>query len=124
MSNADRLIGLFSEARARSAGSERERFLAESCRDDPEMKRQILSLVDAQERAGDFLREPIGTETLLATEQPGDVIGSYKLRETLGEGGCGVVYVAEQEKPVRRFVAMKVIKSGMDTKAVVARFEA
>jgi serine/threonine protein kinase len=59
-----------------------------------------------------------------ATEKAGDRIGRYKLRENLGEGGCGVVYVAEQEEPVRRRVALKVIKLGMDTKAVVARFEA
>jgi serine/threonine protein kinase/WD40 repeat protein/tetratricopeptide (TPR) repeat protein len=57
-------------------------------------------------------------------EQPGDHIGRYKLRERIGEGGCGVVYVAEQEEPVRRRVALKVIKLGMDTRSVVARFEA
>ncbi len=58
------------------------------------------------------------------TEKPGDRIGRYKLLEKIGEGGCGVVYVAEQEAPVRRRVALKVIKLGMDTKSVIARFEA
>jgi len=58
------------------------------------------------------------------TEKPGDTIGRYKLREKAGEGGCGVVYVAEQEEPIRRRVALKVIKLGMDTQSVVARFEA
>ncbi|MCK6501059.1 MAG: serine/threonine protein kinase, partial [Nitrospira sp.] len=81
-------------------------------------------MLDAQDRAGAFLASPLGKEPILATEQPGGVIGTYILRDKLGEGGCGVVYVAEQEKPVRRFVALKVIKLGMDTKAVVARFEA
>src|SRR5258705_9959279 len=57
-------------------------------------------------------------------EQPGDRIGRYKLLEKLGEGGCGVVYVAEQEEPVRRRVALKVIKLGLETKSVIARFEA
>ncbi len=57
-------------------------------------------------------------------ERPGDRIGPYKLLERLGEGGCGVVYVAEQQEPVRRRVALKVIKLGMDTRSVVARFEA
>src|SRR5262249_36974005 len=58
------------------------------------------------------------------TEKPGDRIGRYKLLQQIGEGGCGVVYMAEQEEPVRRRVALKVIKLGMDTKQVVARFEA
>jgi serine/threonine protein kinase len=57
-------------------------------------------------------------------EKPGDKIGLYKLLEQIGEGGCGVVYVAEQEQPVRRRVALKVIKLGMDTRQVIARFEA
>ena len=57
-------------------------------------------------------------------EQPGARIGRYKLLQKIGEGGCGVVYMAEQEEPVRRRVALKVIKLGMDTKAVIARFEA
>ena len=62
--------------------------------------------------------------TLPVTEQPGDKIGHYKLLQQIGEGGCGVVYMAEQEEPVRRRVALKVIKLGMDTKSVIARFEA
>jgi serine/threonine protein kinase/WD40 repeat protein len=61
---------------------------------------------------------------LPVSERPGDRVGRYKLREKIGEGGCGVVYVAEQEEPVRRRVALKVIKLGMDTRQVVARFEA
>ena len=60
----------------------------------------------------------------LPTEKPGDRIGRYKLLQQIGEGGCGVVYMAEQEEPVRRRVALKVIKLGMDTKQVIARFEA
>jgi len=59
-----------------------------------------------------------------ANEQPGDRLGRYKLLQQIGEGGCGVVYLAEQEEPVRRRVALKVIKLGMDTKSVIARFEA
>ena len=58
------------------------------------------------------------------TEKPGDRIGRYRLLQELGHGGCGVVYMAEQEEPVRRRVALKVIKLGMDTRQVVARFEA
>src|SRR5262249_41947515 len=58
------------------------------------------------------------------TEGPGSVIGRYKLLQKIGEGGCGVVYMAEQEEPVRRRVALKLIKVGMDTKQVIARFDA
>src|SRR6516164_7095404 len=61
---------------------------------------------------------------LPVTEKPGDKIGRYKLLQQVGEGGWGVVYMAEQEEPVRRRVALKVIKLGMDTKQVIARFEA
>src|SRR6516225_9556616 len=58
------------------------------------------------------------------TEKPGDRIGRYRLLQEIGQGGCGVVYMAEQEEPVRRRVAVKVIQLGMDTKSVIARFEA
>jgi hypothetical protein len=125
MASADRLIAIFNEAKARPAGAEREQFLANACPGDPELKAQVLSLLKAHTGAGDFLKDTlVVSSTALVTEKPGDTIGRYKLRETLGEGGCGVVYVAEQTEPVRRRVALKVIKLGMDTKAVVARFEA
>src|SRR5262245_48463148 len=58
------------------------------------------------------------------SEEPGDRIGRYRLLQQIGEGGCGVVYLAEQEEPVRRHVALKIVKLGMDTRQVVARFEA
>ena len=61
---------------------------------------------------------------VVVTEKPGDRIGRYKLLEKIGEGGCGIVYMAEQTEPIRRRVALKVIKLGMDTKQVIARFEA
>src|SRR5262245_18562651 len=62
--------------------------------------------------------------TRVSMEQPGDRIGRYKLLEKIGEGGFGAVYVAEQREPVKRRVALKIIKLGMDTRQVVARFEA
>ena len=62
--------------------------------------------------------------TVVVTEKPGDRIGRYKLLEQIGEGGCGVVFMAEQAEPVRRRVALKIIKLGMDTRQVIARFEA
>ena len=125
MASADRLIAVFNEAKTRPAGADRDRFLAAACRDEPQLKEQVLSLLQAHEGAGDFLRRTqlISPATLL-TEKPGDRIGRYKLLEQIGEGGCGVVYMADQEEPVRRRVALKVIKLGMDTKQVIARFEA
>jgi WD40 repeat protein len=123
--SADRLIELFHEARARPAGVERERFLAEACGNDAELQEQVLSLLQAHDGAGDFLKAGPAHPGLVAiSEKHGDKIGRYKLLQQIGEGGCGVVYMAEQEEPVRRRVALKIIKLGMDTKSVVARFEA
>src|SRR5216684_4488065 len=88
------------------------------------------ALLLAYEQAGDFLGKPAAerppkvAQVLAAGEKPGDRIGHYKLLQQIGEGGCGVVYMAEQEAPVRRRVALKIIKPGMDTKSVIARFEA
>ena len=126
MANADRIIELLHEAKARPAGAERERFLAEACRDDSALKEQIVSLLEADvDDGGSFLKKTLFLRpTAPLTEKPGDRIGRYKLLEQIGEGGCGVVYMAEQTEPVRRRVALKVIKLGMDTKQVIARFEA
>src|SRR5438552_17870081 len=70
--------------------------------------------------------EPQGTTTPapMVTEKAGDRIGGYKLLQQIGEGGCGIVYMAQQEEPVRRQVALKIIKLGMDTRSVIGRFEA
>ncbi|HUS36089.1 MAG TPA: protein kinase, partial [Verrucomicrobiae bacterium] len=67
---------------------------------------------------------PCDEKELSVEASLGERIGDYKLLQKLGEGGCGVVYMAEQEKPIRRRVAVKLIKLGMDTKQVIARFEA
>ena len=123
--NAERLIELFHAANTRPAGVERDAFLRDACQGDAGMEAQIRSLLAAHEEVGDFLQvRPPDPAASLPTEKPGDWIGRYKLLEPIGEGGCGVVYLAEQTEPVRRRVALKVIKLGMDTKAVVARFEA
>jgi serine/threonine protein kinase/tetratricopeptide (TPR) repeat protein len=127
VATADKLIELFSEAKAKPAGAVRENFVALACGDDPELRQQLFSLLqaDAQDVDPDFLKHsPLLRLNRLVTEKPGDRIGRYKLLQQLGEGGCGVVYMAEQEEPVRRRVALKVIKVGMDTKSVIARFEA
>ena len=108
----------------------RSAFLDEAC-GDPELRRRVEQLLALDARANDFLEAPASiadgdrrSESRPGVEEPGTVIGPYKLLEQIGEGGMGVVYVAEQSQPVRRKVALKVIKPGMDSKQVVARFEA
>jgi eukaryotic-like serine/threonine-protein kinase len=106
-------------------------YLRQACAGDDELRRRVEGLLEAHEQAGGFMQEPgapAGRPTIVlsipVTEKTGDRIGRYKLLQQIGEGGCGVVYMAEQEEPVRRRVALKVIKLGMDTKSVIARFEA
>jgi eukaryotic-like serine/threonine-protein kinase len=105
---------------------ERAAFLAGACGSDTALLARVHSLLQAHEFDKGILPEEPRDEPVagLLAEKPGDRIGHYKLLERIGEGGCGVVYMAEQEEPVRRRVALKVIKLGMDTKRVVARFEA
>jgi serine/threonine protein kinase len=112
--------------------ADRAAYLATACGAETELRQRIELLLESHEQAGDFLQpQPAAAgsaPTLVvspsALEKPGDFIGHYKIRELLGEGGCGAVYVAEQTEPVRRKVALKVIKLGMDTRNVMARFEA
>ena len=103
-------------------------YLDEACAGDPDLRAQIDEMIAAQPKVGDFMEEPaMGVVESIArpiVEKIGDTIGPYVIREQIGEGGFGVVYVAEQEKPVRRKVALKIIKPGMDTKEIIARFEA
>src|SRR6185503_16306033 len=125
---------LFAEALQRTTPEARAAYLDAACGTDTALRRRVEVSLRAAENAGDFLEEPptglsgdadaTQLVTELISEQPGDRIGRYKLLEKIGEGGCGVVYMAEQEEPVRRRVALKVIKLGMDTKSVIARFEA
>src|SRR5262245_39415811 len=126
MPSADKLVAIFTEAKARPQGPERAQFLAEACGADAELKEQVVSLLeaDAEEGRADFLKNTLARPGASVTEKPGGRISQYKLLQQLGEGGCGVVYMAEQEEPLRRRVALKVIKLGMDTKCVIARFEA
>ncbi len=110
---------------------QRGEYLRQACAGDDDLRRRVEGLLKAHEQAGGFMDEPAahaGRPTIVlsfpVTEKAGDKIGRYKLLQQIGEGGCGVVYMAEQEKPFRRRVALKVIKLGMDTKSVIARFEA
>ncbi|HXT10826.1 MAG TPA: serine/threonine-protein kinase [Candidatus Angelobacter sp.] len=114
----------------------RRAYLMEACAADAAMRARIEELLAVKTEAEKFFAEGkaalasanIGTEDQSAVtsveEPPGTRIGRYKLLQKIGEGGCGMVYMAQQEVPVRRRVALKIIKLGMDTKSVIARFEA
>jgi WD40 repeat protein/tRNA A-37 threonylcarbamoyl transferase component Bud32 len=117
---------------------ERRDFLEEACAGDAELKRRIEELVENHFRAGSFLEQPAvapsATGELLSNnpltsdpqpiEGPGTRVGPYKLLQQIGEGGMGAVFMAEQSQPVQRRVALKIIKPGMDSRQVIARFEA
>jgi serine/threonine protein kinase/tetratricopeptide (TPR) repeat protein len=129
MSQPNREEDIFDQALQLPEGS-RAGFLDEACGGDAALRRKIDQLLRASDKAGDFLQlSPAARGVtvrigLPGAEKPGEKIGRYKLLQLIGEGGCGAVYMAEQEEPVRRRVALKVIKLGMDTKQVIARFEA
>jgi serine/threonine protein kinase len=130
---------IFEQALGIASTSAREEFLRGACEGNEAMFERLQGLLRAHDRAGKFLGEARVTASdssspggpaaspmidLPLTEKPGDRIGRYKLLQKIGEGGCGIVYMAEQEEPVRRRVALKIIKLGMDTRQVIARFEA
>ncbi|HJT36321.1 MAG TPA: serine/threonine-protein kinase, partial [Pirellulales bacterium] len=121
---------LFLRAIEYASPDERRRFLDGACDGDAALRAEVEGLLAAGDQAGSFLELPANAAYLAATierpiaEQPGTMIGHYKLLEQIGEGGFGVVFMAEQQEPVRRKVALKVLKPGMDTRQVVARFEA
>ena len=126
---------IFTEALEKN-GSERRTFLAAASGDDVELRSKVDALLAAHEEAGEFLESPTGEGAQAAAreiadqassdqpEVPGTQIGPYKILQLIGEGGFGVVYMADQVEPIRRRVALKVIKPGMDTREVIARFEA
>ncbi|MHB8953704.1 MAG: tetratricopeptide repeat protein [Pirellulaceae bacterium] len=119
---------LFLAALERQTTAERKAFLDGVCAQDPSLREQVEALLRSHEAVGSFLVSPLfeGAETVIqpALERPGSNIGPYKLLEEIGHGGMGVVYLAEQKEPVKRRVALKIIKPGMDTRQVIARFEA
>lgn len=120
---------IFAAALERPTG-ERASYLEVACAGNAALRAHIESLLRAHDEAARFMAtstfNPLAQTRMqgVPLEMSGDVIGRYKLLQKLGEGGCGTVYMAEQQDPVIRRVALKVIKLGMDTKEVVARFEA
>ena len=119
---------IFHAARAMSSPAERANYLAEACGDNQALRARVEGLLKIYAEEKSFAGMPSAVLATIdhqpITEQPGTVIGPYKLMEQIGEGGFGLVFVAEQQQPVRRKVALKVIKPGMDTRDVIARFEA
>src|SRR5205823_2643315 len=109
---------------------QRAAFLEQQCAGDAQVRAAVEELIEAHEHAGGFLAGPTidsSHDTSTTGDAPGPSvppqrIGAYRLIEPIGEGGFGTVYLAEQEHPVRRHVALKVIKLGMDTQQVIARF--
>ena len=120
---------IFCAAVEKKTAAERIAYLEETCGGDVKLRADVEALLKAHYEADNsFLKSPPGIDVTLddspLAERPGTRIGRYKLLELIGEGGFGVVYMAEQEKPIRRKVALKIIKLGMDTKQVIGRFEA
>ncbi len=137
---------VFEAARLLADPGERKAYLDEACGGDPELRARIDELLEAEAEAEQFFADGSLALSLPGSAAPpswssstaseavppalqdeesvGTRIGRYKLVQKIGEGGCGVVYMAEQEEPVRRRVALKIIKLGMETKSVIARFEA
>src|SRR3954465_11094967 len=109
--------------------AERDGFLAQACAGDADLRKRVDALLHAHEHPGGFMAQTPFSELAeepippCIAECPGSRIGPYKLLQQIGEGGMGIVFLAEQQRPVRRQVALKVIKAGMDTRQVVARFE-
>ena len=128
---ADRTESLFAAAVA-MAPEERGAYLGRECSGDPDLRDRVLALLRAHDRAGHLIDRPVNGDpdqtagyAPTSEQQPGNVIaGRYKLLEEIGQGGMGTVWAAEQTAPVRRKIALKLIKAGMDSRSVLARFEA
>jgi serine/threonine protein kinase/WD40 repeat protein len=120
---------IFNVARMIDSPRARAEYLEQVCADDAPRRERIIDLLRAYDHDQSFMEVPSvnmtqTVDTKIAPCPPGTVVGPYKIREQIGEGGMGVVYAAEQTVPIRRKVALKLIKPGRDTKEVIARFEA
>jgi serine/threonine protein kinase len=127
LAKSGQLRDIFSKALQFETKQGRRQYLDDVCGDDTNLRKQVEELLTAHDEAGSFLNEFDGENTVTLARIPecvGTTIGPYKLLEQIGEGGMGVVFRATQTKPVQREVAIKVIKPGMDTREIIARFEA
>src|SRR5262245_9640520 len=126
-------VGILSEeeifvAAIQTPLAERAAYLDRACAGNALLRAQVESLLTAHDHPDSLLEVPVCNATIEMTprmiEVPGAVIGPYKLLQQIGEGGMGVVFMAEQTEPFQRSIAIKIIKPGMDTRQVIARFEA
>jgi serine/threonine protein kinase/tetratricopeptide (TPR) repeat protein len=129
MNQHDRTESVFAAAVALASQADRAAYLDQACADDPAMRQRVEALLRAHDQSRHFLDQSAVPRRDTVEHVPDAVIGTlvagrYKLLETIGEGGMGTVWMAEQREPVKRLVALKLIKAGMDSKAVLARFEA
>lgn len=119
---------LFEQALDLATPAERDAFLATACGGDAPLLQRVSALLQADEATAAFLpevpRTTLADISAVDADAPGAIIGRYRLLERIGEGGFGIVYMAEQWEPVRRRVALKLIKPGMDSRQVIGRFEA
>jgi WD40 repeat protein/serine/threonine protein kinase/Flp pilus assembly protein TadD len=123
------LRAIFCDALGRPTPCERAEYLDLACQGKPELRARVEALLRAHDEASGFLQEPsadpaVTVDTGFASQGPGALIGPYKLLEPIGEGGMGTVWMAQQTEPVKRLVAVKLIKAGMDSRQIIARFEA
>src|SRR5262245_32589404 len=131
MPENDRTESVFAAAVALADAGQRAAYLEHACAGDAALRQRVEALLAAHDRAAHFLDRPAGPpegtadHVFRAEDAVGAVVAErYKLLEKIGEGGMGTVWMAEQRQPVKRLVAVKLIKPGMDSKAVLARFEA
>ena len=122
--NKHEVRAVFSAAAGLDTPEERTRYLDEACPDRPDLRQRVEELLRAHDRDHPFLEKGSGPEPGGVQEGPGTIIGHYKILQQIGEGGFGVVFMAEQTEPIVRRVALKIIKPGMDSAEVIARFEA
>src|SRR5262249_47868326 len=120
---------IFFTALRKPNATERSAFLDGACGGNADLREQVEALLREHEQLSSFLESPgpvlAGTvDGPAVTERPGTVIGPYKLIQEVGEGGMGTVWMAQQQEPVKRLVALKIIKPGLDSRQVLARFEA
>jgi WD40 repeat protein/serine/threonine protein kinase len=118
---------IFFAAIERQSPEDRAAYLEEICAHDESLRQRVEALLNAQPKLGNFLQgnaaDMVATSPPSPVEKPGTQIGQYKLLEQVGEGGMGTVFVAQQSEPLKRLVALKLIKAGMDSRQVIARFE-